>query len=274
MGSVHMGTNEPMEYQGIDVHLCAKGESGRGLLLLHGWKCSAAMMGGIQDALSPRMRTVAVDFPGHGDGGKAEPPKCVWGIPDYAALALEIIRRYDLAPCDIIAHSFGCRVALYLAATEPEAVGRLILTGAAGIPNRPTAASQKRGREYHALKSCVRVLGSLPGLRDKASAWQEALIQKYGSADYKALSPHMREVFKQVISFDITPYLEKVQAPTILFWGTKDTETPLWMGREMEKRIPDAALITEEGATHFAYLERQAVFTRIAEEFLLKGRNE
>ena len=40
----------------------------------------------------------------------------------------------------------------------------------------------------------------------------------------------------------------------------------------MEKEIPDAALILEEGASHFAFLERKSSFLRISEEFLLKGR--
>ena len=48
-------------------------------------------------------------------------------------MTAEIIRRLNLAPCDIVAHSFGARVAILLAATYPELVGRMILTGAAGI---------------------------------------------------------------------------------------------------------------------------------------------
>ena len=40
------------------------------------------------------------------------------------------------------------------------------------------------------------------------------------------------------------------------------------MGREMEKRIPDSALIILEGGTHFAYLEQVDRFCAIASEFL------
>ena len=45
-------------------------------------------------------------------------------------------------------------------------------------------------------------------------------------------------------------------------------ETPLWMGREMEKMIPDSALIILEGGTHFAYLEQVDRFCTIVSEFL------
>ena len=45
-------------------------------------------------------------------------------------------------------------------------------------------------------------------------------------------------------------------------------ETPLWMGREMEKLIPDAGLVILEGGSHFAYLEQAARFNTIAVHFL------
>ena len=40
----------------------------------------------------------------------------------------------------------------------------------------------------------------------------------------------------------------------------------------MEEKIPDAALIVEEGCGHFAYLEQNAKFLRIAKSFLMEGR--
>ena len=41
----------------------------------------------------------------------------------------------------------------------------------------------------------------------------------------------------------------------MLIWGDADTATPLWMGKKLEKAIPDAALIVYEGAGHYAYLD-------------------
>ena len=40
----------------------------------------------------------------------------------------------------------------------------------------------------------------------------------------------------------------------------------------MSERIPDAGLVVEEGAGHFAYLEHSARFLRILKSFLLEGR--
>lgn len=54
-----------------------------------------------------------------------------WGAEDFAAMTAELIEALSLAPCDIIAHSHGGRVALLLAAERPELVGKMVLTGAA-----------------------------------------------------------------------------------------------------------------------------------------------
>ena len=44
----------------------------------------------------------------------------------------------------------------------------------------------------------------------------------------------------KIISLDLTDELPRVKAPTLLYWGAEDTETPLWMGKLMEEKIPDA----------------------------------
>ena len=253
---------------GARVHLICRGESGRGLLLLHGWGCSAEMMQGVQDAFAGNRKTVAVDFPGHGNMGKAAPPPEPWGVPEYCEMTREVIAATGIAPCDIIAHSFGCRVALLLAAKHPELVGKMILTGAAGIRKPANAKQQAKTKAYRTLRSLVNgvekthLFGDLPG------KWRESLVQRYGSADYAALSPEMRMTFNKVITQDLTPILKEVHASTLLYWGANDTETPLWMGKKMEEEIEDSGLIVEEGAGHFAYLEKLPVFLAIAKNFL------
>lgn len=181
----------------------------------------------------------------------------------------ELLVQENFLPCAVVAHSFGGRVTLWLASQYPEMFTRIVLTGAAGIPNRPTEKSKKRTATYKKLRSIcegmkrARIFGSLP---DKA---EDALRKKYGSRDYNALDAEMRKTFVKVIHRDLTPCLSKIKQPTLLLWGDADTETPLWMGQEMEKAIPDAALIPLEGGTHFAYLEQSARFNAIIRNFLL-----
>ena len=261
-----------LELCGAKVHIQESGCGQRSALLLHGWGCSAQMMSAAAEALSAGMHVVAIDFPGHGQNGKSAPPPEPWGVPEYMDMVAQLIRRLDLAPCDIVAHSFGGRVAILLAATYPELVGRMVITGGAGVKKPQTGKATMKQRVYKGLRGAMnlaertRLFGSLP------ERGREALVQKFGSPDYRALSPEMRKTFVKVISQDLTEELPKIQASTLLFWGAQDTETPLWMAKVMEEKIPDAGLVVEEGTGHFAYLERSAVFTRVLRSFLLEGR--
>ena len=182
----------------------------------------------------------------------------------------EVLRQLDFLPCAVIAHSFGGRVTIELASQDATIFERIILTGAAGIKKPQTPESRKRSEEFQKLKGLCRtakkmkIFGSLP---DKM---EEKLRQKYGSRDYNALDAEMRQTFVKVISLDLSDRYAKIQQPTLLIWGDQDTETPLWMGRQMEKDIPDAGLVVLEGGTHFAYLEQVQRFNKIAHVFLME----
>jgi len=257
---------------GVKVDVTLSGQGKRACLLLHGWGCSAEMMGSVASLLDKEMRVAAIDFPGHGKMGKAAPPPEPWGVPQYMEMTAQIIRRLELAPCDIVAHSFGARVAILLASTYPELVGRMILTGAAGVKKPASGKATMKQKLYKGLRGAVNLADKTHLFGDLPEKGREALVQKFGSPDYRALDSEMRKTFNQVISLDLTDRLEHIKAPTLLYWGAQDTETPLWMGQVMEEKIPDAGLVVEEGCGHFAYLEQSARFLRIAGSFLLEGR--
>ena len=261
-----------LEVCGARVEVTLNGSGQRAALLLHGWGCSAQMMSSVSDLLGKKMRVAAIDFPGHGKMGKAAEPPCPWGVPEYMEMTAQIIRRLDLAPCDIVAHSFGCRVAILLASTYPELVGRMIFTGAAGIRKPASGKATARQKLYKGLRGAMNALDKVQVFGDLPEKGREALIQKFGSPDYRVLTPAMRQTFNQVITLDLTDRLEHIKASTLLYWGAQDTETPLWMGQMMQEKIPDAGLVVEEGCGHFAYLEQNAKFLRIVSSFLLEGR--
>lgn len=251
---------------GAQVHYEIIGEGTKHVVLLHGWGCDGKLMAPVAQALADGARVLSIDFPAHGASSRPPEP---WGVPEFAACVRELLIQEDFLPCAVVAHSFGGRVTLWLASEYPDMFTRIVLTGAAGIPGRPTEEGKKRAATYKRLRGLcegvkkMKVFGSLP---EKA---EEALRQKYGSRDYNALDAEMRKTFVRVVNQDLSPCLPRIQQPTLLLWGTQDTETPLWMGQQMEKEIPDAALIPLEGGSHFAYLEQAARFNAIVRNFLL-----
>lgn len=242
--------------RGAKVYYEQHGAGAQNVLLLHGWGCTSALWKPVTQSLARRARVTVIDFPGHGQSSRPPEP---WGTEDFAAMCAELIEALDLSPVDIVAHSHGGRVALLLAATRPEIIRKMALTGAAGLRKEPTPEQKKREAAFNRVRHLV------PGFV------ADMLRKRYGSADYRALDAEMRKTFVRVVKTDLTDLLPQIKAPTLLLWGDLDTETPLWMGQKMEKLIPDVGLVLLSGGTHFAYLEKTQDFLRITEHFLFGG---
>ncbi len=159
-------------------------------------------------------------------------------------------------------------MARWLAANEPQAVNRLVITGGAGIRKPQTEEQKKKSEAYKKKKEALLGLAKIPLVGGMAQKSLKALQQKYGSADYNALDDEMKKTFVKVISEDLSPLLPKVQASTLLIWGENDTETPLWMGQKMEREIRDAGLVIFENDGHFAYLRQWPRFVTVVRAFL------
>lgn len=256
-----------MQISGVKMHYEILGSGEKRAVLLHGWGCSTKLMQPVADHLKKDMTVMLVDFPAHGESDRPPEP---WGVPEFAACLKELLQRTDFLPCSVIAHSFGGRVTIELASADAALFERIILTGAAGIKAPSTGKASRRTQTYKRLKKMAELLRKTKVFASLADKWQESLVQKYGSKDYAALDPEMRKTFVKVVNYDQSEKLAKIANSTLLVWGDKDTETPLWMGQRMEKDIPDSALIVLEGGTHFAYLEQIGRFNAIARSFLVE----
>lgn len=231
---------------GLSVGYDRSNGNGKPLLLLHGWGCDARTMRRVFLFFADKGRdVVALDFPGF--GRSPEPPE-TFGIYDYARLTERFMQDVGISGADVIAHSFGGRVAIILAARG--AVGRTLLTAAAGVKPR-------RGIGYFARVWGYKLRRRL-GLR----------VENCGSDDYRALSGSMKRVFTKVVNEHLDGELKKVTCPTLLVWGDKDDQTPRWQAKKILAAASDCALVTMKGCGHFAFLERPDEFSAIAEAFL------
>ncbi len=239
------------------------------VLLLHGWGCDSTIFSFIASSLLEGATVITLDFPGHGKSGEPSEP---WTVGDFADMVRRLLSEQHFAQVDIIAHSFGGRVALWLASHSPTLVRKLILTGGAGIKKPVSSSQSKRTKRYKRYSQWLNRIKAIPAFSAPAEKWQTRLRNHYGSPDYVKLDEIMRQTFVKVISEDLLPLLGDIQAPTLLVWGSADTETPLWMGQQMEQNIPDAGLVILEGRSHFAFVEEWQRFVLIAKQFLLEDK--
>ena len=242
------------------AHVEVTGE-GKPLLLLHGWGASAELFAPVVNALQPGRRLILPDLPGF--GATPEPP-AAWAADDYAEWTARLLERLGVERADVIGHSNGGRIALVLAAAHPDRIGKLVLTGSAGIRPRHGLRYHARVRSYKVLRA-VGQSHALPAILRNAA---RARAEQRGSDDYRAATGTMRGTLVRLVNEDVRPLLPRVAAPVLLIWGDRDDETPLHDGKIMERLIPDAGLVVFEGAGHFAYLEQPARFSHVVDVFL------
>ncbi len=235
--------------------------SGRPLLLLHGWGVSSELFTPILERLQPGRQLIVPDLPGFGATPEPDAP---WSVHEYANWCIALLDRLGVEACDLIGHSNGGRIGIVLATKHPERVGRMVLTGSAGIRARRTLRDSARVRAYKALRAIERS----PAVPARLRRTAKRRADRRGSADYRAASGTMRGTLVRIVNEDLRPLLPRLRVPVLLIWGDHDTEAPVEDGRIMERLIPDAGLVVFEGAGHYAYLEQADRFCRIVDVFL------
>jgi pimeloyl-ACP methyl ester carboxylesterase len=245
-----------VEVGGQKTRLLDEGQ-GPVVVVLHGWGGRIESMNPVIRCLSARFRVLALDLPGFGE---APVPAGVWGTPDYAAYVRDVIGTTDVERAHFLGHSFGAKTSLYLAATHPDLVDKLVLASSSGLRTAPSLGV--RGKRL--VSRGARAVGRLGAVGRRA---RDLVYARIASTDYKEAGA-LRPILVNVVNEDLSHLLPRIASPTLLLWGTRDDAAPLAHGQTMEKLIPDAGLVTFEGAGHFAYLEHPDSFCRVVRHFL------
>jgi len=234
------------------------------VLVLHGWGASIEAVGSILAGLADQVELVAPDLPGF---GQSDMVPDAWGNADYARLVVRLADALGIGRFALIGHSRGAAIALVLA-TEPDSrdrVERMVLTGGAGIkPRRRAGYYGKVGMAK--VGRAAAAVGGAPGRR-----LQQRIRGRVASADWLAAPEALRGTLRNVLAEDLSDRLPRVSAPTLLMWGDRDEDTPLWMAEKMEREIPGAGLVVLRGGGHYAYAEQAGRFNVVAAHFLTQG---
>ena len=249
-----------VELNGIKVSYQCAGK-GDNIVLMHGWGGSALSFEPVFDYLSNHYRVYALDFPGFGNSDLPPEP---WGAKDYGNLVTKIFKELAIHKTSIIAHSFGGRIAIWIAANFPGMVNKLVLVDSAGI-------KPKRTLKYHAKVTLAKVGKRIflsPILGEYGEHLLDRLYRIVGSKDFQQQSGIMRATLVKIVNEDLRELLSRIIAPTLLVWGENDKDVPLSYAKIMEKEIKDAGLVVLEGAGHFSYLDKFFEFCLVISTFL------
>lgn len=238
---------------------------GNPVILLHGWLCDRETMRPIANSLAQNFKVYLVDIVGF---GKSDLPEHPLNTNDFGDFLAEFVNQLEIEKPILIGHSNGGRMII-------NAVGRGIVTPRKVVLMDSAGLVPKRKPKYYIkvgiFKTGKAFLNKLPDVGG-IKKFKEKLLNHVGSSDYKASAPVLRETMKKILNEDMTEFLPNIKVPTLLIWGSNDTDTPISDAKKMESLIPDAGLVEYKGSGHFAYLENIQNCNAVLNEFFKNDR--
>lgn len=245
--------------QDLMTHYDRQG-SGKTILLLHGWADRLETFSGLTKELSQHYDVVAVDLPGF---GQTQAPPVVWNLDNYGQFVVDFLKKLNVVELyAVIGHSNGGAMAIRALVTGNLQAERLVLLAASGVRD---GAKLRRGLLKLIAKTGKATTFWLP-LRHK----QKLQKKLYGTVGSDMLvAPMLQETFKQTVRQDIQADAGRLQLPTLLIYGEKDTATPVGsIAKQFNLLIANSRLEIISGADHFVHHAEPKKVNNLIAEFL------
>jgi len=225
--------------------------------------------------LGERWRTIALDWPAHGESPAGTGPGSAMRLADVAE---HVVERLAPDGAIVLGNSVGGFSAARMAIRRPELVKGLVIVDGGGFAGRPP----------HVRAFCA--LMSRPWfLRAIYPAFSALYMRSRTDADRRARDtgiattrrdPGLRAVCELWRSFasrehDLRREAPSIKAPTLVIWGRHDPVIRLKVGRRIARTIPGASLVVIDSGhvPHTTHPQLVAEhLTRFGETILLRAQ--
>lgn len=173
------------EVNGVRIYYLDVGHGSPPMLLLHGLSANAQSFGGLIAArLGDSFRLIVPDLRGR---GRSDAPPTGYTIEDHARDMIALLDELGLERVVVVGHSFGGFLGIYLAATRPERVAKLVIIDAAMTLNPRVGEMLKPSldRLTRTYPSADAYLAEVRGAPYLDNAWDDA-IEGYFRAEIRA----------------------------------------------------------------------------------------
>lgn len=205
----------------------------------------------------PGTAVYTVDLPGHGDS----PGPGYTSTLDYARLVGDLLDGLHIKKAIIAGHSMGGAIAQEIALNMPTRAAGIILVGTGSkLAVEPTLPQ--------------RIIDDHAAAVDWLTEWSWGLdiadaVKNAGRQRLLAVAPTVLQGdYLACMGFDARPYLEQISVPTLVLGSTGDRMVNLKFSVTLAERIPNAKLVTLEGAGHNFPLERPTEVISAIENWL------
>ena len=217
------------------------------VVLVHGLLVSSRYMVPLARRLAPDFHVYVPDLPGWGRSFK---PRRTLNVPELAEALGWWMDAAGLGRAALVANSFGCQIAAEFAARQPERVERLVLLG-------PTVDPRARSLVKTAARWLLNVPLEPPSLD---------LVVLRDLLDMGI--PRTWRTIRIMLEDRIEEKLPRVQAPTLVVRGGRDTTVPQRWAVEATRLLPRGRLAVIPGAPHTLNYNSPRRVARLVRAFL------
>lgn len=249
-------TERPIELAGrATLRVVERGErGGPAVVLLHGFTDSWRSFERVLPHLPLSLRVVAVTQRGHGDASRP----AAYGLPDFSGDVLALLDALEIDRAVLVGHSLGSAVALRFAIDQPGRVQGLVLIGAtARLRGTPEARAYWDGvlaqLSDPVPRDFVRSLTAQEFVKPVPPEVVEVLIDESAKVPLRVWRAAIEARWRE--EGDYSAELARIQAPTLLLWGERDSRYGRPEQDTLLAGIRGSRLVVFEGAGHMLHVE-------------------
>lgn len=267
----------PPPFQSDRFSVVVRGQ-GPDVILIPGLSCPRDVWDGLATALAPSHRLHLVQLTGFGEA--TAPPEGALFEPAAQEL-LRYIAEQGLSRPAVIGHSMGGTLALRIAATAPQAIGRAMIVDSLpffSVLINPTATPQTIAPQADALAEQMRGMddAAFLGLQQRTmptlvkGEQNQALAVAWSVASHR---PAVAQMMRDVMTTDLRPQLPAIQVPVTVLYAWDPSMPYPAAGADFVYTLNYAGLqgvrlIRVDEALHFIMLDQPARFEAEVRAFL------
>jgi pimeloyl-ACP methyl ester carboxylesterase len=222
---------------GKNIHYEKIGE-GRPILFVHGWGGSIKSLRPLATLVAKDRQAILIDLPGFGHSQAPDPD---WGVKEYSKLLIDFIQSQQFPQFDFFGHSFGGGLGIFIASQYPKYINHLILCN---------SALQRTGKTSKKAQLAKKLLENQL-LPPKLTFFLRKLSYRIFFPNSDLIRhPHLESNFRKIMTEDLTNYLNKITAKTLILWGGNDKDTPVSYAHVIHEKIKDSSLKIFVDQTH------------------------
>lgn len=196
------------------------------MIFLHGWGSNKEIMKASFKNLFSDFKHLYIDLPGFGNSSISK----AINTQEYADIIELFLQSLHVEKNYIFGHSFGGKVATLL---NPNV---LVLLSSAGILVEKDLSVKVKIRFFKLFKHIL----------------PKSMFKFFASKDVSGMSQTMYEILKKVVNEDFSDIFAKREAKTYIYWGEKDSATPLVCAKKIQSLIKGSYLKVFDG-DHFFF---------------------